>query len=315
MRVRPSESPASRLRPSSTYASDADIAVAIDNVPRFPEEFARGGVEDGHGAGRRARIAVAPVPDVLASVGMPGVDGVDPGAIPHRKAGRRRGVSGDGVDEPDPSPVLVVEPAVGHLLPVRGDVGVCEHLGVADLGRLLQVGVLHGQVPGAQHRVAAAAVDQVIVRAEADAPLIEGVPPFQWPAGGGVPDDELAVGGDRPHERAVGGEPDVAHRVPVTPQRGDRRRRWPRPPGARPSAVRGPRVRAGSPAAFTSSEARKTSSRRQIRFARRHVVRRQRPAGVQGPAVRAERQRLAAAVPIGTRTGGVDGERRSQTTA
>ena len=71
-----------------------------------------------------------------------------------------------------------------------------EHLGVADLGRLLQIRVLHRQVPGAQHRVAAAAaVDQVIVRAEADAPRIEGVPPFQRPAGGGVPDDELAVVG------------------------------------------------------------------------------------------------------------------------
>ena len=97
-----------------------------------------------------------------------------------------------------------------------------EHLGVADLGGLLQVGVLHGQVPGAQHRVAATAVDQVIVRAEADAPRVGGVPPFQWPAGGGVPDDELTVVGDRPHQRAVGREPDVADRVPVSTQRVDR---------------------------------------------------------------------------------------------
>ena len=69
-----------------------------------------------------------------------------------REASRRRWR----VEEPDPSRVPV-EPAVGHLLPVRGELGARERLGVADLGRPLEIGVLHRPVPGAQHRVAAAA--------------------------------------------------------------------------------------------------------------------------------------------------------------
>ena len=200
-------------------------------------------------------VAVAPVSDVLPAVGMPGGTGWAVG-VPHREAGRRRGVSGDGVDEPDPSRAGVVEPAVGHPLPVRGDVGLREHLGVSDLGRLLQVGVLHGQVPGAQHRVGAAAVDQVVVRAEADAPRVEGVPPCQWPAGGGVPDDELAVGGDRPHERAVGREPDVAHEVPVPPQPCDRGAAGRRPPAARLARCSVVPEREQGPLVFTSRKPR-----------------------------------------------------------
>ena len=101
------------------------------HVSGFPEGLARGGVEDGHGAGRRAAIQRrrrTMYPTYWPPSGCQASTAVEPvGSIPHRKAGRRRGVSGDGVDEPDPSPVLVVEPGVGHLLPVRGDVGVREH--------------------------------------------------------------------------------------------------------------------------------------------------------------------------------------------
>ena len=212
-------------------------------------------------------------------------------------AGRRVGgvaFTSDGVDEPDPSLARVVEPAIGHLLSVRGEVGVRVHLGVADLGRLLQIRVLHRPVPGAQHRIAAAFVDQVTVRAEADAPRSGGVPPFQRPAGGGVPDDELTVVGVRPHQRAVGGELDVADLGSVSTQRVDRR------PGGGTHQGR-----------FTTrftTEVRECQQGplgvhverppdRDVRappdpVARRHVVRRQRPARVEDPTVRAERHEL-----------------------
>ena len=196
------------------------VDVAVDNV-RAPDGFARGGVEDGHGAGR-AGSSEHQYPTYCPPSGCQVPQGPRNVLPPGARVGRRR-FSGGGVDEPDPAGAAVVEPAIGHLLPVRGEVGLREHLGVADLGRPLQVRVLHRPVPGAQHRVAAALVDQVTVRAEADAPRSGGVPPFQRPAGGGVPDDELTVVGVRPHQRAVGREPDVADLVPVSTQRVDRR--------------------------------------------------------------------------------------------
>ena len=229
-----SESPTSRLRSPSTYADRGDV-VAVDERPvaRGPCPWRSRGR---HGAGSsRAALGIDSTCTrrTVRPWGCQVPLGPRSPRTPARGVGRRR-FAGDGVDEPDPSLCPCRRASVGHLLPVRGEVGVREHLGVADLGRLLQIRVLHGQVPGAQHRVAAAAVDQVTVRAEADAPRIGGVPPFQRPAGGGVPDDELTVVGDRPHQRAVGGEPDVADQVPVSTQRVDRRRRWRHSPGARP---------------------------------------------------------------------------------
>ena len=191
-----------------------------------------------------------------------------------------------------------------------------EHVGVADLGRPLQIRVLHGQVPGAQHRVAAAPVDQVVVRAEADAARIEGVPPFQWPARGGVPDDELASLGDRPDERAVG-----ENRTSLTLSRCPRSV-WTVAPV---EALTRSRSFPGSisvwsasrvPSAFTSRVGYHvlTSSRLQIRspVATSYAVNGK-------PVYRVRPSGLSAipwtSVPVGTLMGGVDGERRSQTTA
>ena len=278
-------SPTSRLRPPSTYAIES---TPPSTSARLREDPAGGGVEDRDAAGALGAQAGG---DVLLTRGMPGAAG-RPDVPGDRRAHGRRRVAGDGVDEPDPSRVPV-EPAVGHLLPVRGE------LGVHELPRSRRPGSsAAGRCPASTGPRCAASSRRHRCRPGRPSGLKStphgacGVPPFHRPTGGDVPDDELTVAGDRPHQRAVGREPDAADLVPVSPQRADRRAVGGTHQEHLPPLVR---RRAGGdgeqgPLGVHVDRRERTDvlAPPDLR-ARRHVVRRQRPVRVEGPAVRAER--------------------------
>ena len=93
----PSMSPTSRLRPLVDVRQRRDV-VAVDDV-LFPEELARGGVEDRHDAGPRTRRTQCRRTAHRRDARCRWTTGA---AAPGARVGRRR-FAGGGVDEPDPS--------------------------------------------------------------------------------------------------------------------------------------------------------------------------------------------------------------------